>query len=64
VTDAVNMISHRSLVDDHTHTPKVRLPVKLPQDSDEKWGLTILQCQEHSPQSPREHASVSFTLAI
>jgi hypothetical protein len=49
VMDVVNMISHWPLVDDHTHTPKVRVSTKQPRDNDEKRGLAIPQCQEHGP---------------
>jgi hypothetical protein len=28
VADAVNMIGHRPLIDDHTHTPNVQVPAK------------------------------------
>jgi hypothetical protein len=35
------MIDHWPDVDDHTHTPKVRVPMKQPRDTDEKWGLAI-----------------------
>jgi hypothetical protein len=41
MTDAANMISRWPLVDDHTHTPKVRVPMKQPQDTDEKRELAI-----------------------
>jgi hypothetical protein len=41
VADAVNMIGCQTLIDDHTHMPKVWVPVKQPQDTDEKWGLAI-----------------------
>jgi hypothetical protein len=27
-TDAANMISYRPLIDDHTHMPQVRVPMK------------------------------------
>jgi hypothetical protein len=59
----VNMIGRRPLIDDHMHTPKVRVPVKQPQDADEKWGLSIPQCQEQCLQSPREVAS-TLTIAM
>jgi hypothetical protein len=49
VMDAVNMIGRWPLIDDHTHTPKVRVPMKQPQDTDEKQGLAKTQCQEHGP---------------
>jgi hypothetical protein len=39
--DAVNMIGHRPLIDDHTHTLKVQVAAKQPQDTNEKWGLAI-----------------------
>jgi hypothetical protein len=41
LADAANMISHRPLVDDHMHTPKIRVLVKQPQGAKEKWGLAI-----------------------
>jgi hypothetical protein len=63
VADAANMIGRRPLVDDHTHTPKVRVPAKQPQDTDEKWGLAISQRQEQCPQSPQEIASI-MTIAM
>jgi hypothetical protein len=43
VADAANMISHRPLIDDHAHTPKVRVPMKQPWDADKKWELAIPQ---------------------
>jgi hypothetical protein len=49
VTDAANTIGRWPLVDDHSHTPKVRVPMKQPRDTDEKRGLAIPQCQEHGP---------------
>jgi hypothetical protein len=65
VTDATNMIGRRSLVDDHMHTPKVRVPTKQPLDTDKKWGLTIPQHQEQCPQSPREVAStLTFAMGL
>jgi hypothetical protein len=56
--DVANMIGHRPLIDDHTHTLKVQVPMKQPQDTNEKWGLVIPQCQEHAPQSPQEVSSI------
>jgi hypothetical protein len=41
VTDAANTIGRWPLVDDHSHTPKVRVPMKQPRDTDEKRGLAI-----------------------
>jgi hypothetical protein len=41
VADAANMIGRRPLVDDHMHTPKVRVPTKKPRDANVKWGLAI-----------------------
>jgi hypothetical protein len=38
--------------------PKVRVPAKQPQDTDEKRGLAIPQYQEHGPLSPREVSSI------
>jgi hypothetical protein len=61
MSDAVNMIYHRSLIDDHMHTPKVQVPTKQPQGVDEMWGLTISQRQEQCPRSPQE---VAITLTI
>jgi hypothetical protein len=49
VADALNMIGRRPLIDDHTHTPKVRAPMKQPRDTDKKWGLVISQHQEYIP---------------
>jgi hypothetical protein len=63
VADVANMIGCWPLVDDHTHTPKVRVPEKQPRDTDEKWGLAIPQCQEQCPQSPREVAN-TLTIAM
>jgi hypothetical protein len=63
VADAVNMISCRPLIDDHTHTPKVRVPTKQPWDTNEKWRLAIPQRQEQCPQSPRDVASM-LTIAM
>jgi hypothetical protein len=61
----MNMIGHRPLVDDHMHTPKVRVPVKQPQDADEKWGPAISQRQEQCPQSPQEVAStLTITMGL
>jgi hypothetical protein len=57
MVNAVNMIGHSPHVDDRMHTSKVRVPMKQPQDADEKWGLAISQRQEHCPQSPQEVAS-------
>jgi hypothetical protein len=57
VVDVVNMIGRRPLIDDHTDTLKVQVPVKQPSDTDEKWGLAIPQHQEQCSQSPREVAS-------
>jgi hypothetical protein len=47
--DAVNMIGHWPVIDIHTETPKVRVPVKQPRGTDEKRRLAIPQCQEHGP---------------
>jgi hypothetical protein len=59
------MIGRSSLVDDHMHTPKVRVPAKQPRDTDEKWGLAIPQCQEHDPQSPQDVAStLTITMGL
>jgi hypothetical protein len=58
LVDAVNMIDHRPLVDDHMHIPQVQVPTKQPQGADEVWGLTKTQRQEQCPQSPREIASM------
>jgi hypothetical protein len=49
VADAANMIGRRPLIDDHTYTPKVRVPTKQAWDTDEKWGLAIPQRQEQCP---------------
>jgi hypothetical protein len=49
VTDATNMIGRWPLIDDHMHTPKVRVRTKQPWDTNDKWGLAIPQCQEHGP---------------
>jgi hypothetical protein len=54
---AVNMIGHRSPVEDHTQKPKVRALVKQPQHVDEKWGLAISQRQEQCRQSLQKVAS-------
>jgi hypothetical protein len=63
MADVANMTSRRSLVDDHTHTPKVRVPVKIPRDADEKWRHAIPQLHEQCPQSPREVANM-LTIAM
>jgi hypothetical protein len=52
MVDAANVIGRRSLVDDHTHMPKVRIPTKQLREVNEKWGLTITQRQEQCSQSP------------
>jgi hypothetical protein len=41
VTNVMNTISHWHLIDDHTHTAKVRVPTKQPWDTDKKRGLAI-----------------------
>jgi hypothetical protein len=46
LADAVDMISRRTLIDDHTHMQKVQVPVKQPRRAEEKWGLAISQRQE------------------
>jgi hypothetical protein len=38
LADAPDMISHRPLIDHHTHVPEVRVPTQQPQDPDEEWG--------------------------
>jgi hypothetical protein len=58
VADAANIISCWPLVDDHTHKPKVCVPVKQPQDTDEKWGLIVPQRQVQCSQSPRDVANM------
>jgi hypothetical protein len=58
VTDAVNMIGRWPLIDDHMHTPEVRAPMKQPQDTDEKQGLVVPQCQEHGPYSLQEVSNI------
>jgi hypothetical protein len=45
-------------LDDHPHMPKVRVLMKLPWDTDEKWGPTIPQCLKHGPQSPQKVSSI------
>jgi hypothetical protein len=57
------MIGRRSLINDHMHTHKVRVPMKQPRGFDEERGLAIPQCQEQCPQSPREVASI-LTIAM
>jgi hypothetical protein len=61
--DVANMIGRGPLIDDHTHTSKVRVPMKQPRDTDEKWGLSIPQRQEQCLQSPQEVASM-LTIAM
>jgi hypothetical protein len=38
-----NMIGHRPLIDDHTTTPKIRVPTKQPCCFDEERGFTRTQ---------------------
>jgi hypothetical protein len=63
MTDVMNMIDRRPLIDDYTPMPKVQVPMKQPRDTDEKSGLAIPQCQEHGPQSPWEVSSIP-TIAV
>jgi hypothetical protein len=57
------MTSRRPVVDHHTYTPKVRVSTQQPWGSDEERGLIGTKCQKHSPQSPRELASI-LTIAV
>jgi hypothetical protein len=57
------MTGHKPLIDDHTDMSKVQVLAKQPWGADEKCGLTISQCQEQCPQSPREVAS-TLTIAM
>jgi hypothetical protein len=43
LVDEADMIGHWPLVDDHMHTPKVQVPTKQPQGSNEERGLAISQ---------------------
>jgi hypothetical protein len=44
LVNVADMIGRRPLVDHHTYTPKVRVPTKQPQGSDEERGLARTQC--------------------
>jgi hypothetical protein len=61
--DATDTIGCRPLVNHHTYTPKVRVPMKQPQGSNEERGLARTQRLEHGPQSPREVADI-LTIAM
>jgi hypothetical protein len=63
LVNAADMISRRPLIDDHMHMPKVRVPAKQPQGTNEKCGLAISKYQEQCPQSPWEVAS-TLTIAM
>jgi hypothetical protein len=65
LVNAADMIGHRPPIDDHTHMPKVQVPMKQPRGADEKWGLAISQRQEQCPQSPQEVAStLTITMGL
>jgi hypothetical protein len=42
LADAVDIIDHRPLIDDHVQTLKERVPTKQPQGSDEEWASHTL----------------------
>jgi hypothetical protein len=63
LVNMANTISHRSLIDHHTYTPKVPVLMKQPWGSNEERELAISQHQEQCPQSPREVASI-LTITI
>jgi hypothetical protein len=43
LANAADTIDHGPLIDHHTYMPKVRVPTKLSQGSDEEWGLARTQ---------------------
>jgi hypothetical protein len=57
LVNVVDTIGCRPLVY-HMYTPKVRVPTKQSQGSDEEWGLTISQRKEQCQQSPQEVANM------
>jgi hypothetical protein len=44
LANVVDTIGRRPLIDYHTNTPKVRVPMKKPRGSDEERGLARAQC--------------------